>query len=90
MATPPQQYFLKINFNVPISVTYSIGVAICWILARNLLYAWIDKFPSRDPLVGEARAALQAISQTVAKGLNNVILGGDSQNGLGLSQTTSP
>lgn len=49
-----------------------------WKCIRNILHAWTSRSPAVDPLVGEAEAALLAISKASDLSLPNLILVGDS------------
>ena len=46
----------------------------------NTLQAWSNQFVPNRPLVGEARAAWNAIKLPASKGYENIILEGDAWN----------
>ena len=46
----------------------------------NTLQAWSNQFVPSRPLVGEARAAWNAIKLPASKGYENIILEGDAWN----------
>lgn len=65
---PPPNGSWKINFDVAIRDSFSIGAAVCRDPTGSILFARTKRLPPSSPLRGEARAALFAAQEAHSLG----------------------
>lgn len=70
--------FHRMTFDVAIHPHFSIGAAVLFHLNGDILQAWTQQSFATDPLIGEAEAALLALSKGYDLKLQNLILQADS------------